>query len=49
MRAVCLMRGVVTVASFIDVFEGVVTMARGVVADTGFTGDLLLILDAEDG
>lgn len=41
LRAVCLMRGVVTVASFMDVFEGVVTVATGT---TVFTGDLLLLL-----
>lgn len=30
-------------ASFIDVFDGVVTMARGAVADAAFTGDLLAV------
>lgn len=38
--AVCLIRGVVTVANFIDVFDGVVTVATGV---TAFAGDLLLL------
>lgn len=36
-----MIRGVVTVANFIDVFDGVVTMASGA-AD--LTGDLLLLL-----